>query len=50
MNRAMTITIDTHVDDYNSQHGKTCSQEYCWRFIPLFAGAASDRINQIISR
>jgi hypothetical protein len=26
MNRAMTITIDTHADDYNSQHGKTCSQ------------------------
>jgi hypothetical protein len=24
MNRAMTIIIDTHVDDYNSQHGKTC--------------------------
>ena len=26
MNRAMTIIIDTHADDYNSQHGKTCSQ------------------------
>ena len=25
MNRAMII-IDTHADDYNSQHGKTCSQ------------------------
>ena len=26
MNRAMTNTIDTHANDYNAQHGKTCSQ------------------------
>ncbi len=25
MNQAMTITIDKHADDYNSQHGNTCS-------------------------
>lgn len=24
MNRAITIVIDTHADDYYSQHGKTC--------------------------
>ncbi len=26
MNRAITIVIDTHADDYYSQHGKTCRQ------------------------
>jgi len=26
MNRAMTLPIETHADDYNSQHDKTFSQ------------------------
>jgi hypothetical protein len=32
MNRALTITIDTHADDYNSQHGKTYSQRIFGEF------------------
>ncbi len=56
MNRAMTINIDTHADNYNFVTKQNMQYGYCWRFIPLFAGAlhacagqASDRINKIIN-
>ncbi len=56
MNRAMTIIIDTHPDDFNIYRAKIVVATYCRRFIPLFAGAlhacagqASDHFNQIIN-
>ncbi len=41
MNRAMTIIIDTHSDDYNIHRAKIVVATYCWR-------APSDQLNKNI--